>query len=219
MAFKVLGGGVSPFVRKVRAFLAEKGLDYQHEPVSPFSPPADWRSKSPLGKIPAFDHDGRLLADSSVICAYVERIHPDPALYPADPFECARALWFEEFADGGIAPVSGPGVFQPLVLRPLLTRTEPDEASAKKVIEEGLPPLFDYLERELADREFLVGNRISIGDLGVATQFVNMRLAGVKPAATRWPALARFIERMHARPSFARLIDEDRGGPFGKRFV
>jgi glutathione S-transferase len=219
MAFKVLGASVSPFVRKVRAFLAEKGLAYEHEPVSPFSPPEGWRSKSPLGKIPAFEHDGRVLADSSVICAYLERVHPDPALYPRDAYDYARALWFEEFADGGISPVSGPGVIQPLVLRPFLTRSAPDEGAAKKAIEEGLPPLFDYLERELRGREFLVGDRLSIADIGVATQFVSLRLAGVKPDPGRWPELSGFLGRIHARPSFARLIEEDRAGPFGKRFA
>ena len=44
MALTVLGGGVSPFVRKVRVFLAEKGLDYQHENVNPFGPPEGWLS-------------------------------------------------------------------------------------------------------------------------------------------------------------------------------
>ena len=92
MSLVVLGGGVSPFVRKVRVALAEKGLDYTHEQVNPFAPPAGYREISPLGKIPAFKDGDRTLCDSSVICAYLEKTHPKPALYPSDPYDYARAL-------------------------------------------------------------------------------------------------------------------------------
>src|SRR5262249_23996214 len=91
----VLGASVSPFVRKVRSFINEKGLAYEHDPVNPFSPPDGWREVSPLGRIPALRDGERTLADSSVVCAYLERRFPAPALYPSDPFEYARALWFE----------------------------------------------------------------------------------------------------------------------------
>src|SRR5262245_30308717 len=109
MAIKVLGANVSPFVRKTRVFLAEKGIPYTIEQVSPFQPPADWRQKSPLGRIPALEHDGKIVNDSSVICAYLERIHPEPSLFPKDAYERARAEWFEEFMDGGVVPHAGAG--------------------------------------------------------------------------------------------------------------
>jgi glutathione S-transferase len=76
MSLVVLGGSVSPFVRKVRVVLAEKGLDYEHEPVNPFAPPEGWREISPLGRIPAFKDGDRVINDSSVICQYVERRFP-----------------------------------------------------------------------------------------------------------------------------------------------
>ena len=82
MSLSVLGGGVSPFVRKVRATLAEKGLDYTFEPINPFAPPAGWREISPLGKIPAFKDGDRTLNDSSVICAYLEKKFPDAGPLP-----------------------------------------------------------------------------------------------------------------------------------------
>src|SRR5271157_833859 len=158
MSLVVLGGSVSPFVRKVRVALAEKGLEYQHEQVNPYAPPAGWRELSPLGKIPAFKDGERTLADSSVICAYLERRSPQPALYPSDPYEYARALWFEEYMDGGFVPVGGAKVFRPLVLKPLFggkPEADPaDEAEARKVVDEELPTFWDYLEDQLDDREF-----------------------------------------------------------------
>lgn len=220
MTLTVLGGSVSPFVRKVRSVLAEKGIDYEHVSVNPFAPPEGWREISPLGKIPAFKDGERLLNDSSVICAYLERRFPKPALLPADDYDYARALWFEEFADGGLVGVAGPKVFRPLVLKPLMggkAEADPaDEEVAAKAVAEELPPLWDYLERELGEREYLVAGRLTLADLAVASPFVNLRHAGVAPERKRWPRLRAYLERIHGRPSFKKLIDEETP-IFGKR--
>jgi len=220
MSLVVLGGSVSPFVRKVRVALAEKGLDYQHEQVNPFAPPAGWREISPLGRIPAFKDGDHTLADSSVICAYLERRFPKPALYPSDPYDYARALWFEEYMDGGVVPVAGPKVFFALVLKPLFggkQEADPaDEAAASKVVAEDLPAYWDYLEKELGDRDFFVGSQITIADISIASPHVNLRHAGVAPARKRWPRLRAFLDRMHGRPSFKKVIDEETP-IFGKR--
>ncbi|NOT57316.1 MAG: glutathione S-transferase family protein, partial [Deltaproteobacteria bacterium] len=80
----VHGANISPFVRKVRVLLAEKNIAYTLQPVNPFTAGPEYRKLSPLGRIPAFQDDQTTLADSSVICAYVERTNPQPALYPAE---------------------------------------------------------------------------------------------------------------------------------------
>jgi glutathione S-transferase len=219
MSLVVLGGNVSPFVRKVRAFLAEKGLDYQHEQVNPFSPPPGWREVSPLGRIPAFKDGDQVINDSSVICQYLERRFPKPALYPSDDLEFARALWIEEFVDGGLVPIAGPKIFRALVLQPLLTQKPVDaesEAAARKTWDEEVAPHLDYLERTLGDGEYFVGGRLTIADISVASPFVNMRHAGFAPARKRWPRLRGLIDRLHGRPSFKKLIDEETP-IFGKR--
>lgn len=221
MSLVVLGGSVSPFVRKVRVFLAEKGLDYELEQINPFAPPEGWREISPLGRIPAFKDGERVINDSSVICQYVERRFPSPALYPSDDYELARALWIEEFMDGGVVPLAGPKVFLPLVLRPLMTRKPVEdaaEAAARECVEKDLAPLFDYLERELGDREFFVGESLTIADISVASSFVNLRHAGVAPERKRWPRLRAFLDRMWKRATFKKLIDEETPA-FGKRSI
>ena len=110
----VHGANASPFVRKVRVALAEKGLAYELKPIFPFNVSAEYKKISPLGKIPAYEEDGKTLADSSVICAYLERAHPEPALYPSDPYEYGRArLWWTYFASFGqrFASTSWPAWF------------------------------------------------------------------------------------------------------------
>jgi glutathione S-transferase len=206
MSLTLIGSPVSPFVRKVNVVLLEKGLDFEIEPVSPFAPPEDFRDTSPLGKIPALRHDERIVNDSSVIARYLDRIAPNPPLYPSDPFDAARAEWIEEFVDGGVSPVAGPGIFQPLVLRPMMSGVEPDEAAAQKVLDQDMPPLFGYLEEQLGDEEFFVAGALSVADISVASLFVNLRLAGVAPDRNRWPALHAFTRRMHSRESFKSVI-------------
>jgi glutathione S-transferase len=200
----------SPFVRKVLVFLAEKGVSFDHEQVNPFQPPADYRKLSPLGKIPAFRDGDRVLADSSVICAYLERVKPTPALYPSDAYDYARALWFEEYGDGGLSPIFGPKIFMQKVIGPLIFKHKPDMAAIEKVVKEELPPMFDYLEGEIGDKQFLVANQFSIADIGVATQFVNLALAGYGIDAKRWPKLNTFLARIHGRPSFSAVIDKEK---------
>lgn len=203
------GAGLSPFVRKVRVVLAEKGVAYDHDPVVPFNVSAEFKAISPLGKIPAWRDEHGTLCDSSVICAYLEKVHPTPALYPSDPYDYARALWLEEYADSAMVAVAGAKIFFPRVVAPRFFNQPPDEAAIEKVIAEEVPPLFDYLEGQLGG-EWLVGGRFTIADISVGTILVNLRHAGVTPDAGRWPKLARWAARVQERPSFRALIDEDR---------
>ncbi len=205
---KVYGVALSPFVRKVRVALAEKGIAYEQDPVIPVNVSAEYRKKSPLGKIPAFEDGDRTLADSSVICAYLDRVHPNPALYPADSYDYARALWFEEYGDGGLVPVIGPKIFFQKVVGPMFFQQKTDEAVVKKALEEELPPMFDYLESQ-TDGPFMVGKHLTVGDIGLTSPFVNLRLAGHGVDSKRWPKLAAYIDRMFSRPSFKALIAEE----------
>lgn len=206
----VLGVSASPFVRKVRVVLAEKGLEYESVPVFPGpQAPPDWRKTSPLGKVPAYKDGDRTVNDSSVICAYIERTAPEPRLYPADPYEYARALWFEEYGDGGMTPVVGAKIFFTRIVGPRFMGQAPDEAAVEKAIAEDLPPLFDYLESQIGG-DFLVGKSLTIGDVGIGTQFVNLQHAGVTPDAKRWPKLARYVAGILGRPSFSALIQEEK---------
>jgi glutathione S-transferase len=209
---KVYGVNLSPFVRKVRVALAEKNVPYELDPVIPVNVSPEYKKISPLGKVPAFEDGGRTLSDSSVICAYLEKTHPSPALYPADAYEYARALWFEEYADSGLAAEIGPKIFFQKIVGPLFFNQKTDDALVEKALNEGLPPMFAYLESQLGDNQWLAGGAFSIGDIGVGSQFVNLRHAGYGVDAARWPKLAKYVARVHARPSFQALIDEESAG-------
>jgi len=218
MGLIVYGASLSPFVRKVRVVLAEKGLKYEHDQVSPFQPPPNFLEISPLRRIPVLrDTDlpePNTLPDSSIICDYLEHKYPRPPLYPADPYQRGRALWFEEYADSVLAQACGLGLFFERVVKKMLKQPT-DENVVAATLKDKLPPLFGYLEREIGKRKFLVGEALSIADISICTMLVNFEHAGEKIDPARWPELARYVDEVHARPSFKACIDEE--APFVQR--
>ena len=212
MTYKLMGANVSPFVRKVRVMLAEKGIAYDFEPVIPFAPPANWREISPLGKIPAFQDGTKVINDSTVICQYIERKNKAVPMLPSDDDGYINALWLEEYIDGGFVAVAGGKVFFPLVVGPMVAKAPADaaaRAAAAEVVAEELPTFWTYLEAQLGDKQFFVNNTLTLADIAIASAHVNLLHAGVKIDAARFPQLAAFIGRMFARASFKAVIDEE----------
>lgn len=203
------GVNASPFVRKARVVLAEKGIDYELVPVMPIGVSDEFKKISPLGKIPCFQDGDFTLPDSSCICAYLERTHPNPPLYPSDPKEFGRALWYEEYADTKIAETLGVVFFQRVVQAKIL-KQEPDTKLVERQLKEAVPVVCDYLEGEVGDGEGIVGGRFSIADIALTTNFINFAHAGERPDAARWPRLAAYLERQFARPSFKGIIEEEK---------
>jgi glutathione S-transferase len=210
MSKPILHGAIlSPYVRKVRVALSEKGIDYEGVSVMPGSQSAEYRAMSPLGKIPCYQEGDFALPDSSAILAYLERAYPKPALYPSDPQQYARALWYEEYADTKIAQVCTVGFFQRFV-QAILMKKPVDEEAIRKALTEDAPPVFDYLEKELSDREFLAGGQFSVADIATASFFVNMEHAGDRVDASRWPRLTDYLARIHGRPSYKAIIEQEK---------
>jgi glutathione S-transferase len=213
MTITIYGAPLSPFVRKVRVALAEKGLAYKHDPVSPFAPPDYFLDISPLKRIPVLRDDSEgadaTLPDSSAICGYLERKHPTPALYPAPAFAYGRTLWIEEYADSDLVATLGGGLFRPTVVAKLMKK-EPDFALAKDTWENKAPRFLAFFEKELVGRAHFIGDRLTLADIAVASPFVNAAHAGFAPDAATYPGLSRFLKSMHARPSFAASIAEER---------
>ena len=74
MSYKLYGAFLSPYVRKTRAYCYEKGIDFEPITVDPGRPPENYHEFNPLKRIPALEHGDLRLADSSVICQYLEQI-------------------------------------------------------------------------------------------------------------------------------------------------
>ena len=103
----VYGSSISPFVRKVLAYGAEKGIALELKQVGLGSKDPDFLAASPFGKIPGFRHDDFTISDSTAIVTYLEALHPEPNLVPTAPKGRARTVWFEEYADTILTAAGG----------------------------------------------------------------------------------------------------------------
>lgn len=199
------GVSASPYVRKVQAVLNTKGIDYTINPLIPFGDKSELLALNPLGKIPVYQDDSVTLGDSSVICAYLEKNHPNISLYPIDAADYANALWLEKYADTHLTPTLGTVFFQ-RVLNPKMFGTPTNEEAVAKIVNEDAPIIFDYLEAQLGNNDYFIGNTLSIADFAVASPFVNAAAGGLTVDNNRWPKLAAFIGRTFSNPAFDEKI-------------
>lgn len=203
------GSSFSPYVRKVMAYAAEKGLEVPVQNVVIGDTNPDFRRASPFGKMPAFTDGDFAISDSTAIITYLEAKHPDPALFPADPADRARVIWFEEFADTIMAQVVFKCFFNRIV-GPLFLKQPGNEALAVEGETVDLPPILAYLESVVPDAGgFLVGGSLTIADLAVASPFVNYDHARCAIDKVLYPRTCAWVESIHARPSFAGTIAKE----------
>src|SRR5262245_20919985 len=197
---KLYGGSRSPYVRKVRVVLEEKGIPYEIESLAPVPKTPELLAMHPMGKIPILRDGAVTVPDSSVICAYLERKHPTPALFPQDPAELAAALFLEEYADTRMSEIIG-GINFEVFVKPEILKQPPDLARAGE-FRKRLPEIYDYLESRLArDRDWLLP-RFGIADAGVGAQLQGLAFAGEEIDAARWPRTAAYRQTIESRPSF-----------------
>lgn len=203
------GSSMSPFVRKVLAFAAEKGIELEARSVGIGDAAPEFRQASPFGKMPALVDGDYGLADSSAIIHYLEALRPEPALIPAEPRARGRVIWFEEFADT-ILMGCGAKMFFNRVVAPLFLKREGDPRVADAAEKEELPPILAYLEGVVPESGFLVGDQLTLADLAVTSPLANLGHMGVEVDRKRFPRTAAFAERILSRPSFATLVARER---------
>lgn len=204
----IYGSPVSPFVRKVAGVCIEKAVPYEIEAVNVFDPPQWFRDISPMKRIPvvrdrsvAEEGPAGTIADSSAICAMIERKHPAPALYPDEPMALGEALFIEEYADTSLAATGGLGIFRPIFFA-ISKGEEPDLAKARETWNDQLPPILDVLEARLSGRSFFAGEALSIADITFACVLMQVSLVAETPLA-RWPRLETHFAALAERPSIA----------------
>jgi glutathione S-transferase len=205
----IYGAALSPFVRKVLAVAAEKGLTVELKSVGLGDPNPEFRAASPFGKMPALRDGDFTLADSSAIAHYLDAKVPEPALIPADPLQRGQVVWFDEFADTIFQPPAAK-IFFNRVVAPILQKRPGDEAAAESGARE-LEPILDWLNAAIPNDDHLVGGRFTLADISVASVFVNLAHAGWHIDADRWPRLAAYVADILARPCLAGLVARENG--------
>ncbi len=204
------GISASPYVKKVEVILKEKNIPFTQIKTPPAmilkmknqTIPTDFKEASPLGKIPALREGNWTISDSAIIAQYLEKTHPIPALYPSDPKALARALWFEKYGDETLASVIHKKIYTERIVKPKVLDIPGDEAIAKKAFDEELPPMLDYLEKELDKNKWIAGDEFTVADIAIVTHFIDLKAAGETISKARWPKLSNYIDRVSERKSF-----------------
>ncbi len=204
----VYGSSLSPFVRKVLAFAAEKGIEVELKQIGLGNKEPDFVEASPFGKMPALRDGDFAISDSSAIVAYLEAVKPEPNLIPTDPKARARTIWFDEYSDTLLFACGGK-MFLNRIVAPRFLGQPGDEAVAAKAECEELPPLLDYLERVIPDSGFLVEDRLTLADISVASPFANLRHLNIVIDPARYPKVLRYVDAILSRPSFKPWLERE----------
>jgi glutathione S-transferase len=202
------GVPISVHTRKVLVTAIEKQLQFRNEPVIPFTPPVGWSDLSPTRKIPVITDGDFVLRDSAAICAYLERVHPSPALYPADERAYAEALWFEEYAGGTLFREVIHGLFVQKIIRPKILKQETDPTVIETILNGALPQVFGYLESSIGG-DFIVGEQFTIADIAIVSNLINFHYLGYT-LDERYPKLRRYFAKHIERPSIRTALLAER---------
>ena len=198
----------SPYARKARVALIEKGIEFETIVENPWLPDTRIANANPLGKLPVLVlDDGRVIHDSKVIVEYLETLNAPPALIPSSPDLRVRHKQIEVIADG---------ISDATVLIRLEGTRPPAKQSAdwvgrqRKKIEAGV----DELSRLLGEREWFTEAGFGLGDVstGCALGFLDLRLPEFdwRRSAIN---LEQLFARLSARPSFAQTKPESQPLP------
>jgi glutathione S-transferase len=199
---KLYDGGRAPNPRRVRIFLAEKGISVPTEQVDLGNlqqRTAAYAAINPLQRVPALVlDDGTVLTESLAICRYFEALQPDPPLFGKGALQSALIeMWNRRVEFHLYMPVST--VFQHLhpAMKAMVDPQVPDWGEANK------PRIFDFLrflDRELKSRPYVTGENFTVSDIlaMVAVDFMKVSKLTVPDDLAdlrRWYAL------VSARPS------------------
>ena len=201
---KLFDGGKAPNPRRVRIFLAEKGIDVPLVPIDMGA--MEHRSdavtsRNPLQRLPVLElDDGTIITESIAICRYFEELHPQPALFGKGPLGKALVEMWQRRMELNLM-FSVAQAFRHI--HPAMKEWEvpqvPEwgEANKPKVLN-----FLNLLDAELAEREFIAGDDYSVADITgmIAVDFM-------KPARIQVPETCQNVLRWYravaSRPSAA----------------
>jgi glutathione S-transferase len=201
---KLYNSMLSPYSSRVRIALYAKGLPCEITTAPGGTGSAEFKRLNPIGKVPALEDAGEVIAESEVICEYLEERYPTPALLPADPLARARARTLSRFADLYIAPP----------MSALFGQSSPKARDARLVGEKlaELAMRLDQLETLLVAEPFAAGKQLTLADCALCPHFFFLTrilpiVGGPSPLEGR-PRTARVGDAVAKHPAVARVLGE-----------
>ena len=192
----------APNPRRVRWFMAEKGIDdievvnlnvFEGEHRKP-----DYLAKAGLPNVPALEmDDGTCITESVAICRYLESVYPEPNMFGRDPLETALIEMWTRRAEMYLA--------NPLMLftrfsHPALSALEAPQPAVAEYNKATAERFLKVLDRQLEGREFLAADRITVADVVAYVGIDFGRLVKYRPDPA-FANVARWREALKARPA------------------
>jgi glutathione S-transferase len=204
MILKLYGAPMpAPNPRRVRIFLAEKGIELPETPLNIMkrehkSP--EHMARNSLGQVPTLElDDGTTISETVAICRYLEELHPNPPLFGSTPLEKAQVeMWTRRVELRVMSPVGGFWVHAHPYTAALLTQFK-DYGESNRKVYSGVQR---WLDGELADRPFLTGDKYTMADICLLSTVDFATWIGL-PLDPENANLAAWHKRVSERPSAA----------------
>jgi len=198
---KLYDARTAPNPRRVRIFLAEKGMSVpveQVDIVSAQNRSAEFRAKNAMGTLPVLElDDGTTIAESVAICRYFEELQPEPPLLGTDAKDRALVeMWQRRMEYEVFLPITqvfrnGHAFFKGRI---------PQVPEYGEVCRKHAEQRLEWLDGVLADRPFVAGERYTIADITALCAIDFGRVSNIRVTPEQ-PNLARWHAAVSSRPS------------------
>ena len=192
----------SPNARRVRIFIAEKGLEIPIVPVNMMTgenQSEDYLAKNPLGKMPLLElDDGTCIAESAAICRYLEEMNPNPPLMGRNPLEKALVeMWHRRMELEFLIPMITIFLHTGEMWKDRVTQIPQVAETGILNVKERM----EWLDRELDGKEFITGEDYTIADIAAQCAFVMGKAALGLRIAEDQLNLSNWFTRVSSRPT------------------
>ena len=192
----------APNPRRVRIFLAEKGIEVERRHIDIMAEEhksEEMLRRNPFMRIPVLELDNdHCICEAMAICRYFEALHPEPALFGRTPEELATTeMWQRRMELYLMHPIAHAFRHSHPKMAHLETPQFPDWGASNVP---KIEFMLDYLNGELAEREFIAGDNFTVADIDALCAIDFMRVARVQMKEEH-ANLKRWHEQVSARPS------------------
>lgn len=208
MTFLLYSHPFSSYCQKAKTALYEKGVAFEEKMLDGSEPNAgDFAKLWPIGRFPVAEHEGRVVFEATGIIEYIEARYPEGArLLPADPLVAAEVRMWDRFFDNYLNYPQQRIIFATIERDCML-----DGGKTQRAM---LETAYEVLDRRMERRTWAAGEDFSLADCAAAPALLYADWThAIDP---RFAAVHAYRQRLLARPSYARALDEAR--PFRDYF-
>jgi glutathione S-transferase len=201
---QVLHFPLCPFSRTVRVAVSEKELPAGLELVEPWRSGDRLLALNPAGEVPVLRDGELVIADSRVICEYLEEVRPEPSLIGKTPVERAETRRLVAWFDGKFVREVTDLIWREKLIKRVKLKETPDS----RAVRTGLGNIdlhLAYIAYLFERRNWLAGDTLSLADISAAAQLSVLDYLGDVPW-DRHPGAKLWYSRIKSRPSFRPLL-------------